>query len=96
MTTRIITADEARALDPAKALEADLSPLSGLIAGHAKAGKTSCRAPYDMCEASGYSIKFKTLGVEDALKAAGYKVHSRSEDRQFVDVWIEISWGEEA
>lgn len=88
----MITAAEARALDPEKMVEADLAVIDQAIRKAAEMGETEIRAPYALCMANGYAIQFKRTGVADALEEAGYKVTSRSEDRQFVDVWIEISW----
>lgn len=90
----MITAQQARDLDPARNLEGDLATLSELIERAALTGKKSIRVPHKLCKANGYSIKFVTPGVEDALVTSGYKVTERSEDRQFVDVWIEVSWAD--
>lgn len=92
MTPPLITAAEARALDPALRVEADLAALDALIRKRAAAGERSLRVPYELTETKGDSVSFKTPGVTEALKAAGYAVNHRYEARQFVDVWIEISW----
>ena len=90
--TSIITAAEARALDPALQAPAVLDRLDKLIREAACRGAKELRVPGDLTVSSGYSIKFRTPGVSDALDEAGYTVTPRSEDRQFVDVWLEISW----
>lgn len=90
--TSIITAAEARALDPALQAPAVLDRLDKLIREAAIRGETRLRVPGDLTVSSGYSIKFRTPGVSEALKEAGYAVTSRSEEPQFVDVWLEISW----
>lgn len=48
----------------------------------------------DLVEAQGYGAKFKNPLLEASIKSAGFCVTPRTEDRQFVDAWIEISWGE--
>lgn len=88
----MITADEARALDPSKKKEADLEKLDRMIRAAAEMGRTSLRVPYDMTDHRGYEQWFKTPGVEEALVAAGFTIHHQNEDRQFVDLWIEIRW----
>jgi len=88
----MITADEARGLDPKKVVEADLETLDRMIRAAAALGRKSIRAPYDMTQHQGYSQSFKREGVREALIEAGYTVTNQSEERQFVDLWIEISW----
>ena len=92
---KIITADQARALDPAIRLEADLQLLDKLIREAAEAGETKIRIPFNMCEFKGWSAKFKSPLLENTLVKAGYKLTTKSEDRQFVDLWIELSWADE-
>lgn len=92
----MITADEARALNPQHARDAYLTQLGFMIEEAAKAGSFSLRVPYVMCEANGYDAKFKAPGIEEALVEAGFLVQARSEECQFVDVWLEISWEKEA
>jgi hypothetical protein len=88
----MITADEARGLDPKQAVETDLETLDRMIRSAAALGRKSIRAPHDMTQHKGYSQSFKREGVREALIEAGYTVTDRSEERQFVDLWIEISW----
>jgi hypothetical protein len=86
----MITAEEARKLyrDP----KDDLEILDKLIRKAASKGETSIRVPYDLVETNGYSINFKLSEVEVALGNAGFTLNIKSADRQFVDVWIEVSW----
>ncbi|WP_288951556.1 hypothetical protein [uncultured Paracoccus sp.] len=90
--TSIITAAEARALDPALAAPAVLDRLDKMIREAAFKGAKKLRVPHDLTISSGYCIQFRTPGVSEALKEAGYAVTPRCEERQFVDVWLEISW----
>lgn len=92
MSATIITAEEARALDPALEAPEILAELDRLIREAAAKGDKAIRVPYEMVKVNGYSIEFRTPGVEAALKEAGFDVFGLSEDRQFVDVWMEISW----
>lgn len=87
----MITAKEARTMiegDTDKAIK----ELDGLIRDAVSKGKDHIRVPYEMVITNGYSIKFKNPAVEAAIVFAGYNVFSKSEDRQFVDVWLEVSW----
>jgi len=87
----MISAKEAKVLS-GKPLEEILRELEEMIVAAAESGETKIRVPYDFCKFNGYSAKFKHSEVEPKLVELGYKVHTRSEDLQFVDVWIEISW----
>jgi hypothetical protein len=89
----IISAMEARQLDPSLRLSSDLELLDQMIRKAAVKGETAVRVPYDLCDFNGYSARFKAAGLEAALNGAGYHVETLSLDRQFVDVWIEVSWG---
>ena len=88
----MITAKEARALDPNEKVEADLETLARLIRASAEKGLKSIRVPYAMTDRGGYQLSFKRKWVYDTLLDAGYTVTERA-SRQFVDVWFEISWG---
>lgn len=88
---KLITADEAREISIMPAAEM-LSEIDKRIREAAEKGNREIRVPYDYCIFNGYSAKFKRPQVEEALVAAGYNVSTRSDDRQFVDVWIEVSW----
>lgn len=87
----MITAKEARGLAPMK-LDETLERMDSIIRNAAEKGQTSARVPYDLCNINGYSASFKSLGAEEALEDAGFSLETRNEDRQFVDVWIEVSW----
>jgi hypothetical protein len=88
----IISAIEARQMDPSLRLTSDLQLLDQMIRKAAVKGKTTVRVPYDMFDVNGYSARFKAPKLEAALIGAGYRVETQSADRQFVDVWIEVSW----
>ena len=89
--TSIITAAEARALGPALQAPAVLDRLDKLIREAACRGAKELRVPGDLTASSGYSVKFRTPGVNAALEEAGYTVTPHSGDHRF-DVWLEISW----
>jgi hypothetical protein len=89
----ILSAKEARQLDPSLRLASDLQLLDQMIRKAAVKGETQIRVPYDMCDINGYSAHFKAAGLEAALVEAGYRVETRDLASQFVDVWIEVSWG---
>lgn len=88
---KLITADEAREISIMPAAEM-LSEIDKRIRKAAENGEREIRVPYDYCIFNGYSAKLKRPQVEEALVSAGYNVSTRSDDRQFVDVWIEVSW----
>lgn len=88
----IISAIDARHLDPNLRMNSDLEQLDQLIRTAAAEGKTAIRVPYNLCKFDGHSAWFRAPSLESRLADAGYQVVTRSEDRQFVDVWIEVSW----
>jgi hypothetical protein len=88
---KLITADKARELSNTTAAEM-IFELDKLIREAAEKGSREIRVPYKYSTFNGYSAKLKRPEVEEALLAAGYSIYARSEDRQFVDVWIEVSW----
>lgn len=89
----MISAKEARKIsDSIRDKNADMVVLSQLIEAAAKKGKTSIRVPYEMTDHRGYQQWLKAEGLEEALKVLGYRIESKSEDAQFVDLWIEVSW----
>jgi hypothetical protein len=87
----MISAKEAREIAGAP-LEKVLAKLNIIIRNAAAKGQTSIRVPYDHCIFHGYSARFKNPEVNAKLVELGYNVTTQSEDRQFVDVWIEVSW----
>ena len=90
----IITAKEARAMDPKRQCEADLVRLGELIQKEARSGSAELRVPRVMVDVEGHTATFRTPGVHEALEAAGYTITQRYETHQFVDIWLEISWQE--
>lgn len=92
--TDLITAGEARAPDPALRATAVLANLSAIIGQEARLGKTSTRVPGNLVAVRGSSAEFNVAGVHEAVVGAGYRLNTRSEDRQFADVRLEISWGD--
>lgn len=87
----LITAKEARELS-AVPTEEMIIEINKMIVSAANKGERKIRIPYEYCEFKGYSAKFKRPEVEKALVNVGYNVYTQSEERQFVDVWIEVSW----
>lgn len=88
----MLTAEEARKLNPNRRLEEDIKLIEAAIRRAAEAGQTSCRAPYEVLTIQGYGAGFRTPEVGSVLTRAGYTLTERSEDRLFVDTWVEISW----
>jgi len=91
--TSIITAAEARALDPALQAPAVLDRLDKLIREAACRGAKELRVPGDLVEASNYRVRFWAPGVSKALEEAGYTVTPRIDNLEHMDAWLEISWG---
>ena len=89
----MITAKEARALDKRETAVTDLEALDSMIRDAAERGQESIRVPHAMTRRVIHSQSFKREVVREVLIAAGYTVTKRREDGQFVDVWLEISWG---
>jgi hypothetical protein len=87
----MISAKEAKEL-AGPPLEKVLAELDEMVRSAATKGKTNIRVPYDHCIFHGYSARFKNPEVNAKLVELGYNVTTQSEDRQFVDVWIEVSW----
>jgi len=92
----MITAKEALELTNSyRSVTADLKTLETMIREAATGGFWSIRVPYEMVDSQGYSVKLKAVGLEEKLKSLGFNVIMRHEERQFVDVWIEINWRSE-
>ena len=87
----MITAKEARSI-----IEGDtdkfIKELDELIRSAASKGKDHIRVPYEMVTIDGYLIKFKNPAIKTAVESAGYNVRIKSEDRQLVDLWLEVTW----
>ena len=90
-STPIMSAHEARNMALGH-IDEHLGKLNELILVAINKNKTSIRVPYDMCIVDAYSAKFKHPDVQKTLIELGYNVIVKSEDLQFVDVWIEVSW----
>ena len=88
---KLITAEKARELSNKDTAET-FRRINALIQSAASKGEDHIRLPYDMVVANGYSVKLKSKQVENELVAAGYTLTAKSEDRQFVDVWLEVNW----
>lgn len=89
----MINAEEARKISRnVRSKDEDLFILGELIEAAAKKGYTSIRVPYEMSDHKGYQQWLKADGLEDALRELGYIITAKSEDLQFVDLWIEVSW----
>lgn len=87
----MISAKEARGIS-GNGKEADMLVLDKLIRAAAENGECKIRVPYEMTAHRGYEQWFKSAGLLQDLIELGYKVESKSEDRQFVDLWMEVSW----
>ncbi|WP_128146999.1 ASCH domain-containing protein [Paenirhodobacter ferrireducens] len=92
--TDLITAGEANAPDPALRAPAVLAELSAIIGQEARLGKKSTRVPGKQVTVRGSSAEFNVAGVYEAVVGAGCRLNTRSEDRQFADVWFEIRCGD--
>nr|WP_010395712.1 hypothetical protein [Paracoccus sp. TRP] len=90
--TSIITAAEARSLDPALQAPAVLDRLDKMIREAACRGAKELRVPRDLVEASSYRVRFWASGVSEALKEAGYIITPRIHNLEHMDAWLEISW----
>ena len=88
---KLITAKEAREISSLSVSEM-ITQIDKKIREASNKGLCEIRVPHDYCIFNGYSAKFKRTEVEEALVKAGYNITVMSEDRQFVDVWIEVSW----
>mgnify|MGYP001191721856 CR=1 FL=1 len=89
--TSIITAAEARSLDPALQAPAVLDRLDKMIREAACRGAKELRVPRDLVEANSYHVRFWASGVSEVLKEAGYIITPRIRNLEHVDVWLEIS-----
>jgi hypothetical protein len=88
----MISAEQARGLNPETRLKEDLAVLDTIIRKAANEGKPSVRVPHDLVDVDRYEIVFKCEVLVHHLVDLGYIIQARLEDRQFVDVWFEISW----
>ena len=97
-----ITADEARLLNPKRAVEAAVAAAETAIRTAAATGKDTVKMPYSMWENwPTDSTGAVDLGVGPAkefaehFRSAGFKVTSLYECRQFVETGVQISWEEQ-
>ena len=88
----MITAKEARDLEPRDPAEADMTALDHMIRAAAVQGGKSIRVSYDMSQSQDCSQSFKSDCVLGALIRAGYTVIQRPEDPKFAGQCIQISW----
>ena len=96
----ILTAAQARALDPANAASEWLHKISEQIKVAAQRGQTTTRLPYDLTEIRGEGAVAPkgTVGalVVKTLEGLGYVVTSQWDcGGQFVDAHLLISWGQD-
>lgn len=92
--TVLITAEEARALDPALEVPEVIHRLDDLIRVVASAGHKHIKVPPDLVRVSGVWMEFKTPTVSMILENAGYRVTQRRQKDHQPEAWLEISWGE--
>ncbi len=92
---KMLTAEEARALNPKNAAIEYIKQLEVRIKDAALNGHSSIRVPYDMTEYKNGSAKFPSPIheiVDKTLKNNGYKIEYAYVEKQFVDSYIVISW----
>lgn len=93
MNRHMLSANDARILsNKRRDLRKDLSEIERLIREAALRGDRSIRVPYEMCDFDGYSGTFVADGLSQILLDNGYAIRVKNNERQFVDVWIEVSW----
>lgn len=93
--TKYFTADEARQLaDQNQRLHEAIVAITDYIKVTAEAGNTSIKVrDYGFSSGSCYATTPPFCqAIIDKLEALGYTTKIRSEDRQFVDMWLEVSW----
>lgn len=96
MTERLTAAkalEIAEAQDPSKAVEVILA----MVRAAAQSGKYSIRVrDYDfgssVCYSSERDWPETCKAIVKELRALGYTCAGRTEERQFVDLWLEVSW----
>ena len=79
--------------DPAKAVDAILEG----VQKQAQAGRRTLRVnDYGFASGECYAQRDKwpthCRSIQDDLRALGYKAEVRVEERQFVDIWLQVSW----
>lgn len=91
-----LTADEARALAKKSDPDSHVAEILGIVKKAAEAGETYIRT-YACDFGSGNLYQGKPTPLQSAVLAKladlGYKTEIRAEERQFVDIWLQVSWG---
>lgn len=101
MSAQHITAAEAAALARSKSPDGALDLILAEVRKQAEAGKTSLKT-YSCGFGDGAlytdESKYPELQREvlKRLRALGYRAEVRVEERQFVDLWLHVSWGEQS
>lgn len=94
----MITAQEARNLNPSVEVEKILSQIEVLITDAAMAGKDSIRvrafgfgdsAWYGSSNPKGFAVQ---VAVINRLRELGFGASIGVEERQFADIYLEITW----
>lgn len=92
----MITADEARQLNPDNAANKHLDAIYDQIRVAAASGKTSIRFPYELTSkaSQGSAIPRGAVGhrVAKTLESLGFKLVDHWDEGQFVDVYITVEW----
>lgn len=96
MTERLTAAKAAEIAnkhDPAKAVDAILAD----VQKQAQAGRRTLRVNgYGFSSGECYGLRDKwpehCRRIQDELWALGYKADLRVVERQFVDIWLQVSW----
>ncbi len=92
----MITADEARQLNPDNAANKHLDAIYDQIRVAAVSGKTSIRFPYELTStpSQGAVVPLGAVGhrVAKTLESLGFKLVDHWDERQFVDAYITVEW----
>lgn len=94
MTYQIISAAEAQGLSTNHKLEEDLRALDTLIRETTAEGGKRCFVPEELICRTPFQTKFRTVGVEKALKAAGYQVVCHYKHDGTGELTFVIKWGD--
>lgn len=91
----IIKASEAKAIAQENSIEGIMEEIGKMITKKAEDGKTILQVrDFGFGDSKLYSGKMneKQEEIFNRLKTYGYAVKVRTEERQFVDIYLEISW----
>lgn len=95
---KVITAAQARDLDPQKAAEVHLGKIFESIEAAAKGGKKFVRFPYELTEIRGEGSTCPKDGagvaVAKSLLDLGYVIKDHWDCGQFVDAYLTVEWGD--